>query len=88
MLPQIPDNEEESNDNPIGYDDDHGDAATYDRRATAKSGSWSLAQLLTAVWTYNGRSILFVVIFGLTTLAILPVTMDIYIVNFDKLTDR
>lgn len=52
--------------------------------ATGTGGSWLYSQLLAAVWRYNGRSILFVLVFCLTTLSLLPLTIDVYSVNFAK----
>jgi hypothetical protein len=43
--------------------------------------------LLSAIWHYNGRAIVFVVVCGLTTFAMLPMTMKQFYFEFDNEID-
>jgi hypothetical protein len=42
------------------------------------------AYLLSAIWNYNGRSILFVIVFCLTTLLVFPLDFDLFFIKFDE----
>lgn len=46
-----------------------------------------ISQLLGAVWHYNGRSILFVVFFGVVAIVLFPFTIREFYVNFQKYSD-
>jgi hypothetical protein len=42
------------------------------------------SQLLKSIWRYNGPSMIFVLVFCLTTVCVLPIVINLYLVKFDS----
>jgi hypothetical protein len=53
-------------------------------KRTSTDKQLEAAYLLSAIWNYNGRSILFVIVFCLTTIIVFPLDFDLFFVEFDE----